>query len=347
MGTSFSNSVLKWYELNGRKSLPWKVNDPFKIWISEIMLQQTQVKTVIPYYYKFIKKYPNVKKLSNEKLDNLMCVWSGLGYYRRAKNILLSAQIISKKYNNQFPREYDQIISLPGIGRTTASAISTFSGFSNMPILDGNIKRILTRFFDIKNMKSTSSLEKELWSKSTYVTPSQKTADFNQGMMDLGSAVCTRTKPSCHKCPLKEIGCLYEPEVSRQEIPKKNLHNIDMNLLVLINNDNEIYLEKIIKGKLWHGLYSSPFFMIKNDKMKWENSNNITFSKPHLTISIDHRVTNKKIKINTEFYFLKKCKKVSLSSDNWYNLSDIKVGMPRYQHKILDIYRSEYENSYV
>ena len=347
MYKNFSDNVLSWYESNGRKNLPWKVNDPYKIWISEIMLQQTQVKTVIPYYLNFIKKYPTIKSLSDAKLDDLMLLWSGLGYYRRAKNIHQSAEIISKKYKNIFPSKYDEILSLPGVGRTTASAIVTFSGFSNMPILDGNVKRILMRFFNVIKKNSNIKFFNKLWEKSMLVTPSNNTANFNQGMMDIGSLICTRTKPSCSLCPLKELGCIYKSDEKKQIKKKKNLEDITINLLVLINTKKEIYLEKIIQGKLWEGLYSSPFFMGVRDKKKWESSKNLTYKKPNHVISIGHRVTNKKIKINTEFYFLKNDKKVSLSSKNWYNLANIKVGVPKYQEKILDIYRSEYENSNV
>ena len=347
MYKSFSDNVLSWYESNGRKNLPWKVTDPYKIWISEIMLQQTQVKTVIPYYLKFIKKYPDIRSLSEATEDELMLIWSGLGYYRRVKNIYLSAKIISKNYKNIFPPNYDEILSLPGIGRTTASAISTFAGFSSRAILDGNVKRVLMRFFDIENKSSISGFEKELWEKSVFVTPIKKTKNFNQGMMDIGSLICTRHKPNCLSCPLKRLGCLYKPREVTKVSKKKNIHNINMNLLVFINSKKEIYLEKIDKGKLWEGLYSSPFFMEMVDKQKWQINNNIFKRKPNHVISIGHRVTNKKIIIDTEFYFLKNDKKVSLSTENWYNLADIKVGVPKYQQKVLDIYRSEYENSNV
>ena len=276
-----------------------------------------------------------------------MLLWSGHGYYRRVKNIYTSAQIILEKHKNIFPSKYDEILSLPGIGRTTASAIATFSGFSNMAILDGNVKRILMRFFNKKKQDSISKLDNELWEKSVSLTPIKNTANFNQGMMDIGSLICTRNKPSCFLCPLKKLGCLHKPDKELKIINKKNINNVNMNLLVLINSKKQIYLEKINKGKLWEGLYSSPFFMGIEDKKKWQNSNNFSYKKPNHVVSIAHRVTNKKIKIATEFYFLKNDKKVSLSTENWYNLADIKVGVPRYLERVLDIYRSEYENNNV
>jgi A/G-specific adenine glycosylase len=341
-----SNSVLKWYKKYGRNNLPWKVKDPYKIWISEIMLQQTQVSTVIPYYLKFTKKYPDLKSLASADLDDLMLIWSGLGYYRRIKNIHLSSQIIARKHNYNFPSEYDDILSLPGIGRTTASAISTFSGFSNKAILDGNVKRILTRFYEIEEENKTV-LEKKLWDKSVSITPLVKTSDFIQGMMDIGSIICKRTNPECCKCPLKSMGCSYNPSRKKKRKIKQKIKDINMNLIVLINQSNQIYLEKIKAGMLWQGLYSVPIFTSNSLTNKWMLRNNLSVLKPTYRSKIFHRVTDKKIMFNALFYFLKNDKKVSLSSKNWYNLANINVGVPRYLDKALDIYRSEYEKNNV
>ena len=346
MASNLSNSVLKWYKKHGRKNLPWKVKDPYKIWISEIMLQQTQVSTVIPYYLKFIKKYPNLKSLASAHLDDLMLIWSGLGYYRRIKNIHLSSQIIAREHNYNFPHKYGDILSLPGIGRTTASAISTFSGFSNKAILDGNVKRILIRFYEIEEENKTM-LEKKLWDKSVSITPLKYTSDFIQGMRDIGSVICKRTSPECSRCPLKSMGCNYNPSHKKEKKIKQKIKDIKMNLIVLINQSNQIYLEKIKVGMLWQGLYSSPVFTLNSHTNKWMLRNNISDLKPIYRSNIIHRVTDKKIMFNTFFYFLKNDKKVSLSSKNWYNLANINVGVPKYQDKALDIYRSEYEKNNV
>ena len=346
MASNLSNSVLKWYKKHGRNNLPWKVKDPYKIWISEIMLQQTQVSTVIPYYLKFIKKYPNLKSLASAHLDDLMLIWSGLGYYRRIKNIHLSSQIIAREHNYNFPHKYGDILSLPGIGRTTASAISTFSGFSNKAILDGNVKRILIRFYEIEEENKTM-LEKKLWDKSVSITPLKYTSDFIQGMMDIGSVICKRTSPECSRCPLKAMGCNYNPSHKKEKKIKQKIKDIKMNLIVLINQSNQIYLEKIKVGMLWQGLYSSPVFTLNSHTNKWMLRNNISDLKPIYRSNIIHRVTDKKIMFNTFFYFLKNDKKVSLSSKNWYNLANINVGVPKYQDKALDIYRSEYEKNNV
>jgi A/G-specific adenine glycosylase len=347
MQSSISESVLNWYDKFGRKNLPWKVDDPYKIWISEIMLQQTQVQTVIPYYLKFIKKYPNIKSLSKASLDDLLLIWSGLGYYTRIKNIHEASKIISDDYNGVFPESFDEILMLPGIGRTTASAISTFSGFSNRAILDGNVKRILVRFFNINDTYAKSELDKILWKKSEFVTPSKRTSDFIQGLMDLGATVCKRTQPDCLICPIKKCGCLFKPQTKQKKEIKKTIEKISTLLTVIINQHNQVYLEKITTGKLWLGLFSSPTFNSQSLKNNWMLNNNLDHLDPLYESSFTHRVTNKIYHFNVQYYFLKNDKKVSLSTKNWYNLSDINVGLPRYLDKALTIYRSKHEKDNV
>ena len=181
--TLLRKKILQWYDKNGRKLLPWKTNDIYKIWISEVMLQQTQVKTVIPFYKKFIKRYPTLKSLSNATLDDIFNLWSGLGFYRRAENIYKTSQIIKNSFMNKFPTNYDDVIKLPGIGRTTASAILTFSDNDNLPILDGNIKRLLSRIYMIDTSNYSSQTEKDLWLYSEKMLPDVRAADFIQGLM--------------------------------------------------------------------------------------------------------------------------------------------------------------------
>ena len=345
MTLKFSEKILKWYKVHGRKDLPWKVNDPYKIWISEVMLQQTQVSTVIPYYKKFLAKYPTLESLSKANYDDLMLLWSGLGYYRRIKNIFLASKLISEKFHNKFPQNYDDIIALPGIGRTTASAISTFSGFSNKAILDGNVKRILRRFFDISSDVNAAN-EKKLWIQSESVTPAKKTSEFIQGMMDIGSSICTRNNPKCNICPLRELNCLYNPKIKNLPITKNKNINITMYLLIIINSKNMIYLKKIISGKLWLDLYASPMFGSEKDLNNWKNQNIDKFKSNH-NFQIIHKVTNKNIIFKSSVYHLKNDKSVSLSSKNWYNLANINVGIPKFMEKVIGKYRSEYENNHV
>ena len=346
MSTEFSENILRWYETNGRKSIPWKVKDPYKIWISEVMLQQTQVATVIPYYNKFINTYPDLISLSKANLDELMLLWSGLGYYKRIKNIFLTAQIISKKYDYEFPKDYEDILSLQGIGKTTASAICTFSGFSHRAILDGNVKRILKRYYNI-SYENNSKTERILWEKSISVTPEKNTSEFIQAMMDVGSLVCTRSKPNCRICPLRELNCLYTGEIKTISKYKKNNKKINMYLLTVINSLDQVYLEKIESGTLWENLYSGPFFYSAVKMNSWLRKKKISADKIKNKFEINHRVTNKDIKITNYVYSLKNDKNVSLSTENWYNLSEINVGIPKYFDKAIKVYRSEYEKSNV
>ena len=345
MTSKFSENILKWYKIHGRKDLPWKVDDPYKIWISEIMLQQTQVSTVVPYYKKFIKKYPNLESLSKANYDDLLLLWSGLGYYRRIKNIFLASKLISEKFHNQFPHTYDDILALPGIGRTTASAISTFSGFSNRAILDGNVKRILRRFFNLSSDVNAIN-EKNLWIKSESVTPAKKTSEFIQGMMDIGSSICTRNNPKCNICPLKKLNCLYKPKISKLAKSKKANINITLYLLIIINSENMIYLKKINSGKLWLDLYAGPVFDSEVDMINWEKKN-INSLKPYHNFQIIHKVTNKNIIFKSIVYHLKNDKSISLSSKNWYNLANINVGIPKFMEKVIDKYRAVYEKNHV
>ncbi len=345
MTSKFSENILKWYEVHGRKDLPWKVNDPYKIWISEIMLQQTQVSTVIPYYKKFVKKYPSLESLSKANYDDLMLLWSGLGYYRRIKNIFLASKLISEKFHNKFPQHYDEIIRLPGVGRTTASAIATFSGFSNRAILDGNVKRILRRFFNLSSDDSAIN-KKKLWIKSESVTPVKKTSEFIQGMMDIGSSICTRNNPKCNICPLQKLDCLYNPKISNLTNSKKTNINITLFLLIIISSKNMIYLKKINSGKLWLDLYAGPLFETEIDMITWKKQN-INSLKPKHNFQIIHKVTNKKIIFKSTVYHLKNDKSISLSSENWYNLPNINIGIPKFMVKVIDKYRSEYEKNHV
>ena len=275
-----------------------------------------------------------------------MVLWSGLGYYQRIKNIYLTAQIISEQYNNKFPKNYEDILSLPGIGRTTASAISTFSGYSNRAILDGNVKRILRRYYNISHEKN-SKTERILWEKSMFVTPAIKTSQFIQGMMDVGSLICTRINPSCSLCPLRELNCLYSENVKTISKNKKDIKKIHMYLLTIINPLDKVYLEKIESGMLWENLYSGPFFYSTLKMKIWLREKNIPPIKIKNKFEINHRVTNKDIKITNYVYFLKNDKKVSLSTENWYNLAEINVGIPKYFDKAIKAYRSEYEKNYV
>ena len=333
--------ILRWYDKNGRKHLPWKTNDVYKIWISEIMLQQTQVKTVIPYYKNFIKKYPNLKLLSSASMNEIMKLWSGLGFYRRAENIYRTCAIINNKFNGMFPDKYEDILSLPGIGRTTASAIITFSGYGKRSILDGNVKRFLSRLFGIPN---NNDMLNSLWDISENLLPTNRPSDFIQAYMDIGSLVCKKSNPLCDLCPVNSSCKSYPYENSglnaRELSIKKNSRKKNIWALAILNQDGEFYLEKISYNNLWNGLYSAPIFHKRSDLFKWVNSLNLEKSLESEIWKFSHNLSHIKFTFNVLTCNIKSHKKVSLSDDNWYNLSNMDFGIPKYQDKIFNKYKN-------
>ena len=199
---SFSNRIINWYKNNGRHDLPWRKNiSPYSIWISEIMLQQTQVKTVIPYFNKFIEKYPNLEALLHASEDEILAQWSGLGFYRRAKNIYKACRVISENFNSKLPTNINDLESLPGIGRSTAGAIMSIAFNEGYPILDANVKRVLGRYKKI-SFKTVNEKQKKLWLISEKLTPNKESFEYTQGIMDLGATHCSKSKPNCDKCPV-------------------------------------------------------------------------------------------------------------------------------------------------
>ena len=201
--TDFSTKLIQWHEDKGRKNLPWQKNpNPYKVWISEVMIQQTQVSTVIPYFKKFIKTFPNIKKLSESDLDKILVLWSGLGYYARARNIYKASQIINNDYGGKVPNTLKKLMSLPGIGKSTAGAILVFGYKKRSAILDGNVKRVLTRYFKIEKDLSLTSTTNYLWKISESLIPKHKVDIYTQSIMDLGATVCTKNNPNCKNCLL-------------------------------------------------------------------------------------------------------------------------------------------------
>lgn len=256
---NFSELVIAYYHSNGRKNLPWhNTKDAYAIWLSEIMLQQTQVNTVIPYYQKFLLKFPTVIDLANADQDEVLHLWSGLGYYSRARNLHKAAQIIRDEYAGSFPQEPQTLELLPGIGRSTAGAIAAFAFDKPSPILDGNVKRVLARCFAIEGWYGQSKVLKELWQLSEQLTPTTQTANYNQAMMDLGAVVCKRTKPDCSNCPLANK-CIALQSDRFSELPhkkpKKARPSKSIYWLIRIK-DNQVLLNKRPPSGIWGGLWS-------------------------------------------------------------------------------------------
>ncbi|MGQ5525488.1 A/G-specific adenine glycosylase [Chitinimonas sp. PSY-7] len=258
----FADRLTRWQRAHGRHDLPWQVSDPYRVWLSEIMLQQTQVATVIAYYQRFTASFPTVTDLAQAPLDDVLAHWAGLGYYTRARNLHKAAQKVMADFGGTFPQAAAQIETLPGIGRSTAAAIAGFCFAERTPILDGNVKRVLTRWAGIAGFPGEKKVENQLWKLAEDLLP-QYGADmpaFTQGLMDLGATVCTRSKPACPRCPLRE-DCRAHIEGRTVELPtrktKKAIPERET-VMLLIQHEGKLLLEKRPPTGIWGGLWSLP-----------------------------------------------------------------------------------------
>lgn len=297
---TFAQVVLAWYQRYGRKTLPWQLEKTaYKVWLSEVMLQQTQVATVIPYFERFIARFPNIADLAAAPLDEVLHLWTGLGYYARARNLHKAAQTVVSQHNGIFPSDFEAIHALPGIGRSTAGAVLSLALGQHYPILDGNVKRVLARCYAVEGWPGEKKVENRLWQISEQVTPAQGVEQFNQAMMDLGAMVCTRSKPKCELCPLNS-GCMayanhswasYPGKKPKKTLPKKTA------FLLMIQYQDRVWLEQRPPVGLWGGLFCFPQFIdeeelnsgIKKygstaDKLQQMTSFRHTFSHFHLDI---------------------------------------------------------------
>ncbi len=258
----FSQAVLNWFDQHGRKHLPWQQNiTPYRVWISEIMLQQTQVTTVIPYFERFMATFPTVADLAAAPQDEVLALWTGLGYYARARNLHKCAQTVVAQHNGEFPRDVDTLSELPGIGRSTAGAIASIAFGEKAAILDGNVKRVLARYHAVDGWPGTTSVQKQLWDIAERYCPSSRFGDYTQAMMDMGATLCTRSKPRCQECPLNNHCLAFKqgnPLDYPGKKPKKSLPEKAVQMLLVRNAFGEILLQQRPPSGLWGGLWCLP-----------------------------------------------------------------------------------------
>ena len=258
----FSSPLLKWFDQHGRKDLPWQhPRSAYRVWISEIMLQQTQVKTVIPFFNRFMQSFPDVWQLAQAPEDNVLAHWSGLGYYSRARNIHKTAQIICEQFNGELPQELTELIALPGIGPSTAAAIASQAFNQPTPILDGNVKRVLCRYFRVDGWPELTAIKQQLWKLAQQCMPEERCADYTQAIMDLGATCCTSRNPNCSQCPLNKT-CIAKLDDKAAFYPykklKKKLTVKQQQFLLLHKAGSHIYLEKRPPTGIWGGLWCMP-----------------------------------------------------------------------------------------
>ncbi|HZA95362.1 MAG TPA: A/G-specific adenine glycosylase [Burkholderiaceae bacterium] len=261
---SFADRIIAWQKRHGRHDLPWqRTNDPYRIWLSEIMLQQTQVATVIPYYERFVARFPSVNALASAPIESVMASWAGLGYYSRARNLHRCAQLIASEHAGEFPDNVEALAQLPGIGRSTAAAIAALAFGQRAAILDGNVKRVLARHCAMQGYPGHSKMERQFWECAESLLPANEIQAYTQGLMDLGATVCARTRPKCDACPVSGT-CVARSEQSIDKLPTprpvKERPVRARTLLAMQDASGAVLLELRPPSGIWGGLLSLPEF---------------------------------------------------------------------------------------
>lgn len=329
---SFADEVLAWYSQYGRKTLPWQIEKtPYHVWLSEVMLQQTQVATVIPYFERFIASFPTVVDLAKAPIDDVLHLWTGLGYYARARNLHKTAQIIAEKFSGTFPSQFDDVLNLPGVGRSTAGAILSLSQKQHYAILDGNCKRVLARYFAIDGWPGVKTVENKLWDLAEKVTPKQNVDQFNQAMMDIGATICTRSKPKCTLCPLSKNCIAYSTnnwQAFPAKKPKKTIPTKTAYFLILADK-NKIWLNKRPPAGIWGGLYCFPQFGHYDELKEWLNKQNIVATELTQLIAFKHTFSHFHLDIVPIYCQIKRYQGCLDDSNGfWYDFNDPpKIGL--------------------
>ena len=259
--TDFAERLLAWYDVHGRKDLPWQSSDdPYRVWVSEIMLQQTQVQTVIPYFERFMASFPTVSDLADSELDAVLHHWSGLGYYARARNLHKAAIVVRDEHGGVFPDDIEAVMELPGIGRSTAGAILSLTFGQRHAILDGNVKRVLARHDAIAGWPGKTEVSKKLWTLAEERTPEGRSSEYTQAIMDLGATLCTRSKAQCDRCPVHE-DCIALKKGTVTEYPgrkPKKDKPLKTTTMLIASEGGSVYLERRPEAGIWGGLWSLP-----------------------------------------------------------------------------------------
>ncbi len=267
--TSIAEALLAWHDVAGRHDLPWQADrTPYRVWISEVMLQQTQVATVIPYFERFMQRFPDVRALADAPMDEVLHLWTGLGYYARARNLQRAAQRVRDAHGGVFPEDFESVAALPGIGRSTAGAILALSRDQCHPILDGNVRRVLARLFAVEGRTGERDFESRLWQLSSQLTPQVRVAQYTQAVMDLGATLCTRRNPRCGQCPF-EARCAARAAGTPHDYPapKKPLLRTrrEVWMLLLRRGDGSVRLVRRASAGIWGGLWSPPEFATREE----------------------------------------------------------------------------------
>lgn len=318
---AFAPAVVAWYQKHGRKDLPWQHDvNPYRVWVSEIMLQQTQVTTVLDYFARFMQALPDVQALAAAPLDEVLHLWTGLGYYTRARNLHKTAQYICTNYHGEFPRSAEILATLPGVGPSTAGAIASLSMGLRAPILDGNVKRVLARYSALKSYPGSSQASKQLWQLAERLTPQQDVAQYTQAMMDLGATLCTRKQPACSRCPVQK-GCLaYQTE--QQHLlpiarPRKVMPEKRISMPLLIDPSGSVLLYQRPATGLWGGLWSLPELdnIAQLDSLLQQHQ--LTLEQQQLLTGLRHTFSHFHLEIEPWLVHVKRSTASVIAENNW------------------------------
>jgi A/G-specific adenine glycosylase len=347
--------LLEWFDVHGRHGLPWQQDPtPYRVWVSEVMLQQTQVGTVIPYYQRFMERFPDVESLAAAPQDEVLHLWTGLGYYARARNLQACAKVLVERHGGEFPATLDEVMALPGIGRSTAGAILALSRGERHPILDGNVKRVLARVFGVAGDPGSAAVLEALWRRSEECTPAVRAAAYTQAIMDLGATVCSRANPACTVCPMS-TGCVAALEGRQAELPgvrqRRARPSREATLLIAeTGRDGEIavLVERRPVPGLWGGLWSPPQFESEFAALDWcrrEVGEPKVESRSRAMPAIHHGFTHFDLKLNP---LRVRCERVEVPQVHegddrlWFHLSaPPKVGLPQPIKQLFERLRGE------
>lgn len=338
---TFQTHLLRWFDKYGRKNLPWQQEKtPYRVWISEIMLQQTQVTTVVSYFTRFIQRFPNIYALADANEDEVLHLWTGLGYYSRARNLHKTAKQIVAQCQGDFPDNLCELQKLPGIGPSTAGAILALAFNQPQPILDGNVKRVLSRVCGIREPINEKKTEVKLWEQAKYFTPKKRTADYTQAIMDLGAMICTPHNPSCLVCPFKTDCIAYEHNLVKDvpnKIKKLPLPIKSATFIILLNQDCVMLQKRPAKG-IWGGLWSFPELpgSVDEEKINYFCHERFGFTPKKLNILpfFRHSFTHYHLDIHPILIHFppRMLKLMAPASEIWYNLGQqpkSTIGLPK------------------
>jgi len=339
----FASRLLSWWDENGRKDLPWQhPRTPYQVWVSEIMLQQTQVSTVISYFERWMQRFPDIEKLAQSPLDDVLACWAGLGYYARARNLHRTAQICLQQHGGSLPPSDEELSALPGIGRSTANAIVSQTTDRPAVVLDGNVRRVIARHGMVAGWPGTSTVQNTLWREAESRLPKDRGADYTQAIMDLGALLCVRTKPDCTCCPVKADCKAFSAgkvNLYPSSKPKTRITERTVFMLILHDGTQRVMLEKRPAAGIWGGLWSLPE---AENLAKLEEKTGLTLAGGQVLQPRLHRLTHMRLHIRPVLLPTLQAKQVKCSArQRWMELDgDAGMGMPQPVVRLLQEFRN-------